>query len=153
MRLFIVWIHVLAAVVWVGGMVFMVMVVGPYARKLTAEQRREIFEQLGRRFSTIGWGCIAVLLLTGIGNLIERGMEWSPPFARALGAKLLLIGVMVLLAAFHDFILGPRSAALAADPARTSEAEAARVRASWIARLNLVLALIVILLGLRLSIA
>ncbi len=151
MRLVIVWVHVLAAIVWVGGMVFLVMVVAPYARKLPAEQRREIFEQLGRRFSTLSWGCIAVLLVTGIGNLIERGLEWSPAFARALGVKLLLIGVMVLLAAFHDFVLGPRSAALAADPARANEAQAARVRASWIARINLALALVVLLLGLRLS--
>ena len=151
MRLFIVWVHVLAAVVWVGGMVFIGVVVAPYSRKLPAEQRRELFEQLGRRFSTIGWGCIAVLLVTGVGNLIERGMEWSPPFARALGAKLLLVGLMVLLAAFHDFILGPRSAALAADPANFAEAEKARLRASWIGRINLVLAVIVILLGLHLA--
>ncbi len=151
MRLFILWVHVLAAVVWVGGMVFIGVVVAPYARKLPAEQRRELFEQLGRRFSTIGWGCIAILLVTGVGNLIGRGMEWSPAFARTLGAKLLLVGLMVLLAAFHDFILGPRSATLAADPTKASEAEAARVRASWIGRINLVLALIVILLGLRLA--
>ncbi len=151
MRLFIVWVHVLAAVVWVGGMAFVGVVVAPYARKLPAEQQRELFEQFGRRFSTIGWACIAVLLVTGVGNLIERGMEWSPAFARTLGAKLLLVGLMVLLAAFHDFILDPRSATLAADPAKTGEAEKVRIRASWIGRINLVLAVIVILLGLRLA--
>jgi uncharacterized membrane protein len=151
MRLFIVWVHLLAAVVWVGGMIFMTMVVGPYARRLPPEQRGELSDQLGRRFSIAGWACVAVLLLTGIGNLIQRGMEWSPAFARALGVKLLLVGFMVLLTALHDFIFGPRSAVAAADPTKATEAEAARVRASWVAHINLVLALIVLLLGLRLS--
>ncbi len=32
------WLHILAVVIWVGGMAFLAFVLGPYARRLRDEQ-------------------------------------------------------------------------------------------------------------------
>ena len=45
--------------------------------------------------------------------------------------------------AFHDFVLGPRAGAPGTDPS-------ARVRASWVARLNVLVVLAIVALGLSL---
>ena len=49
----------------------------------------------------------------------------------------------LILSAFHDWVLGPRAGRPGADPS-------VRVRASWIARVNVVAALAIVLLGLGL---
>ena len=54
-----------------------------------------------------------------------------------------MLFVALLLSALHDFVLGPRAGAPGADPSM-------RVWASWIARLNVLVVLTVVVLGLAL---
>ncbi len=111
----IMWNHLLGAVRWVGGMAFLAFVFGPYGRRLPDEQRADLFQDVGRRFSRIGWALIGILLITGPLNLLQR---IPPSVALSLGflstaygqvilAKTLLFMVIILLSAAHDFWIGP----------------------------------------------
>src|SRR5262252_3618120 len=113
-----VWIHILMAAVWVGGSIYTAAVVVPYAVAQQAEDRQRILRNLGRRFRWIGWGSIAVLVLTGLGNLTLRyspirlrqlfnGEAFDPAcvdgfIAIWLPWKLMLVVVMIGLMLFHD---------------------------------------------------
>jgi len=113
-----VWIHLVMAAVWVGGLIYTAAVVVPYAVSHEASERQRILRGLARRFRWIGWGSIVVLMLTGIGNLVLRyspisigqifnGDVFDPNKVERLIAiwlpwKLMLVLVMIGLMLFHD---------------------------------------------------
>ena len=141
MALLVRWVHVLSAITWVGGMLFIALVLVPVTRDLgDPALRTRLVQASGRRFRSIAWVALAVLGVTGLLNLwFSPGLLWSARFHLKVG----LVGLALILGAFHDFVLGPRAGRPGADPS-------ARVRASWIARVNVVIALAIVLLGLAL---
>ncbi len=148
-----VFLHIIATVVWIGGMLFLALVAVPATRKLPPAERGALFTSLGRRFRTVGWVCIALLLISGPINLGARGYSWESvtsgrlfegEFGRTLAIKLILVTIMVGLSLTHDLILGPASARAMANPATIHTAAALRRRTSWLARFNLVLGLLVV---------
>lgn len=60
-------LHVLAAVIWVGGMVFAHQFQRPAAARLEPGQRLPLWRDTFARFFPVVWGSIAVLLVTGYG--------------------------------------------------------------------------------------
>ncbi|GBD29069.1 Copper transport protein YcnJ [bacterium HR32] len=155
-----VFLHILAAVVWVGGMLFLALVAIPVLRTLPDRPRAELVAQLGERFRPVAWTCIVLLVVTGILNLAFRGVTWESvatgrlwqsPFGQVLAWKLGFVLVLLLLSALHDFSLGPRSTRLA----RSSDPDGQlaltlRRRAAWIGRLSALLALVVLALAVML---
>lgn len=141
MALVLRWLHVLSAVVWIGGMLFIALVLVPVVRRLDdGALRARLVHAVGLRFRTVGWIALAALALTGLGNL------WARPYllgAPRFHAKLALVLLALGLSVVHDFVLGPRAGAPGADPRL-------RVRASWVARVNVLVVLLVVLLGLAL---
>ncbi len=109
----ILWIHILAAISWVGGMIFVAFIVAPYVRRaFPPAERTPLMAEIGKRFSYLGWSAIAVLIATGIYNTVRFLHSWNAllttNFGHILLAKLSLVGVMILLSIAHDFFLGPR---------------------------------------------
>lgn len=153
---FSVFVHVLAAVVWVGGMLFLGLVAAPVLRKVEPlSLRSQIFLTVGRRFRVVGWICIVLLVATGITNLAIlqinpfRNISFllASPFGHALLAKLVLVLGVILLSALHDFVWGPR--AFAGGPG-DAQSERYRRRAIAVARLNSLLVLVIVFLGVNL---
>ena len=113
-----VWIHIVAAAIWTGGLIYTAAVVVPFALSHPLEERQRILRGLARRFRWIGWGSIGVLFITGLGNLTLRlspiklsqvfnGEVFNPEKVERLIAiwlpwKLMLVIVMIGLMAFHD---------------------------------------------------
>lgn len=160
-----VFVHILSAIVWIGGMLFLALVIVPTTRGLPPVERAALFGAVGRRFRTIGWACIALLVITGTINAAYRGVTWgnlfsaelwSSPFGSTLAWKLGVILVLLGLSAYHDFVLGPRSirvlerAGPDAPPDVHQEAQRLRKRASYIGRGEAILALVVLALAIML---
>jgi uncharacterized membrane protein len=152
-------LHVLAALLWLGGMFFLAVVGAPVLRSVEPPAlRAELFRRLGERFRTVGWVAIAILVLTGLLNLYYRGMLaaelwgsprfWGTRYGTALAWKLGAVTVMIANSAVHDFLSGPAAARLEAG---TPAALAARRRAAWLARLNAVVGLVVVVAAVRLA--
>ncbi len=135
------WIHVLAAITWIGGSLFVALVLVPVTRRLEDPAlRTRLVQEAGRRFRTVGWIALGLLVLTGLGNLwLFPSFLSSPRFM----AKFALVVLALALSVVHDFVLGPRAGARGADPAL-------RVRATWVARVNVLVALAIVALGLAL---
>ena len=109
--LFILWIHVIAAVVWIGGNLILAMVIVPHFRQnLPPVQRIQILTLIGKRFEPIVWGCVLILIFTGIANIFNS-VDLSSlviTFMRTLGIKLLLFIILLVLTGLHSFIYGPK---------------------------------------------
>jgi uncharacterized membrane protein len=156
----VVTIHVLAAMLWLGGMLFLGVVGAPVLRAVEPPAlRQRLFHQLGLRFRTIGWIAITVLVATGVIMLGARGLlHWSGVFGSAtfwrstlgttLAAKLATVVTMIVVSAVHDFLLGP--AAGRATPG-SPEAVALRRRAALLARANAIVGLLLVIAAVRLA--
>lgn len=139
-------VHILSAAVWVGGTVFLVAVAVPYARTLEPERRTEVVAALGRRFRPVAWTALAGLAASGLYTMHIYGLL-SPAALRAseygqgLLLKVVLAAVVVVLAAIHDLVLGPRFE-------RTGTGRGAIVA---LARANFALTIAVLVLGVLLA--
>jgi hypothetical protein len=92
------------------------------------------------RFRTVGWVALALLIATGLGNLWFRPeLLWVPRFRW----KASLVVFALILSAFHDFVVGPRAGRPDAKPM-------ARAYASWVSRINVLVVLAIVALGLAL---
>jgi len=151
-------LHVLAATLWIGGMLFFALA-APILRAVADEgTRARLFDAIGRRFRAVGWLCLGVLLVSGLLQLRWRGW-WGADFWRpasvlgtrlglVLAGKLALVSVMIGIQAVHDFRLGP--AAGRATPG-SEEARRLRMRAAGLARINAAAAVILVYLAVRLA--
>ena len=151
-----VFVHILAAMVWVGGMAFLVLVVVPWLRSGDRARGATMLRETGRRFRDISWVCFALILATGSLNSWVRGVRpeslvdpiWlRTAFAHTLLLKLTLFGLVLALSAVHDFWLGPRATELLERARHSPEAERARRLASLLGRGNALLGLLLVALG------
>lgn len=128
MYLTLVTLHILAAIVWLGGVLFFALVGAPVLRRVEpAALRSELFEGLGMRFRVVGWGAVLTLLVTGTWLLQLRGWLapavlsqrafWRSTIGVALAWKLGLVAIMLVLSLAHDIAFSPaRARALAERP-------------------------------------
>ena len=114
-NLLVLWLHIIAAVVWIGGNLTMAMVIVPhFKRSAFPVERIKILTQIGKGFEPIIWGCVLVLIFSGVYNIfgsVNLGdSESLPPFMRTLSIKLILVLILIILTGIHSFIMGPRIA-------------------------------------------
>lgn len=151
-----VWLHILAATTWLGGIMFLVLVAVPVLRRADKKVAAAVMRDSGRRFRGVGWACFGILIATGTFNLWWRGVRvsnlldasWAQTvFGRTLWLKLSAFVIVLALSVGHDFFVGPRaSEALAADPNGARASHLRRV-ASLLGRVTAVLALIIFALA------
>jgi len=142
-------VHLLAAIVWVGGTIALVFVSVPPAQRLEGPQRAAMLRELGRRWRPIGWSALAVAIATGawIASL-EHAYDTTPTrFDVVLAVKGALVGLLVAGAYLHDFVLGPGLAR----QIREGRPQSLRPVLVAIGRLNLLVTLALPILGAVLS--
>jgi putative copper resistance protein D len=101
-------LHLLAAAVWVGGTVALVFIGVPVVRTLEGAERQRAMRMLGRRWRPLGWSALAVLGVTGLALAALERDGADAGFEAVLTAKIVVVGLLVVGAYLHDFVLGPR---------------------------------------------
>jgi putative copper resistance protein D len=144
----VVFLHVLAATVWVGSIVFFTAVVVPVIRRPETRDAAPAFVMaIGARYRVVGTGSLVVLLVTGFLELAYRGIGWSELFQRPLWAsafgrtlahKLVLVAVVVVATVAHELVT--RAGALKH-----------RRAASWIGRVMAIASLAILYFAVRLA--
>jgi uncharacterized membrane protein len=107
-------LHILGAIVWVGGQLTITLVVLPPARRaLSATERADVLGAVGRRFAVLtGAVFLPVQIATGALLAGRHGVTWSSllqpenGYARTLAAKLLLFALVMAAAAVHGIAQG-----------------------------------------------
>ena len=92
-RLFL---HVLAATVWVGGQITLAGLV-PGLRALSPDAPRAV----GRRFAQLAWPAYGVLVVTGIWNVMAADVTWSGRYGTTLMVKIVVVAISGLAAFVH----------------------------------------------------
>ena len=162
-QVFILWLHLLGVVVWIGGLCFQLLVMPPVLRRMPSavEQLRSrlSFEV---RFRAVMWPAVGLVLLTGLYNVMNllyattlAGGRLPSAFVQRLSVKLLLVACMLLLHAVQRFAVHPRLVTgLTQLPADTLALPGELVKLQRLSQLLSVLivgiAVVVLLLGLLL---
>ena len=148
------WLHMLATVVWIGGLAALILLVLPAGRKaLDVEAYANLLGAIQRRLDPLGWICLLVLAGTGMFQMsaspnyqgfLEIGNRW----AAAILIKHLVFLVMVLVSGYITWVLLPRLQRLALLQARGQPADAGSLvrQEANLLRLNLILGMIVLAL-------
>ena len=98
------WVHLVAAMLWVGGVLTLAVVVWP----LAPHMRRAAF----LRFSRVAIGLVGVLVVAGVVVAIERLPElddlWDTSYGRTLLVKIGLVFVALSWGGMHHMVVRPR---------------------------------------------
>lgn len=97
-------VHVLGAVLWVGGMAFALLTLRPALGVLPPEQRLAVQEAVFARFFRLVWHAMPALLVTGWALLFG----WYGGFAGAgWHVHLMHLTALIMAAVFVAVVLGP----------------------------------------------
>lgn len=86
----LVFVHLLAACVWVGGFVAIGVVARVARRELEAPAGVAFFRSLGRSYGRVGGSALAVAVITGAALLAQRGWDRTAGAAALLALALIL---------------------------------------------------------------
>ena len=146
---FVLWLHVVAAALWVGPQVFLFVAFTPAMQRIAdRELRAEVTRAMTRRFGLLAGIAMLVLIVSGLVSVGERLYDWSvlfaTPFGQTLALKGLLVAVVLVLTLYHSFGLAPRIAAL---PEGNPSVVRLRRRSLFVNATYLALSLLLLLLG------
>ena len=89
------WLHLVSAVIWIGGLGFMVMTLAPSLRgKFPQESTKVFFQDIRNRYYRMAGILLGLLLVTGGFNFVVamQGMDQAPRlWVLLLGIKLALV--------------------------------------------------------------
>lgn len=151
--------HLIAVAMWLGPIVFFLVVSGPAVNELEARLALRTMNRARIGLETLSWLAIGLVLLTGIANLFTR-LSMPPPtvgesFAIVFGVKFLLFGVMLLHHCLQVFKYAPTIARLTEELPAGSDAWPEPLLSHWrrwflLLKVNAALGPVVVLLGLAL---
>jgi len=138
-------LHVLAAVIWVGGMFFAYMVLRPSAGPLESASRLALWQRVFGRFFPWVWASIAVLLISGYSILFLRfgGFQAAPPHIHVMQAT----GILMMLLFLHLYFAPWRRFSRAVETGVLQDAAASLNQIRRIVATNLVLGLVTVAVG------
>lgn len=112
-------LHVVAMSVWVGGLAALVLVLPAATRELAAADRSRLLAATLARFSPLALACVALILLTGLGQAYAyvRDLDnlFDTAYGRAVLIKLVLfVALLIPLGAYNRYRSVPRLERIAA---------------------------------------
>lgn len=145
-------LHLVATVVWVGGLTLMALVVWPAARARLGPgpELGRLLDDLRRRFDPLAWLSLAVLAGTGLMQMTadphyDGFLQINSAWAVVILFKHLAVFGMVVVGAVMQWVVQPemaRQTMLAARGQVVPGMAALRQREAWLMWLNLACALI-----------
>lgn len=91
-----VFLHVVAAAIWVGGQLVLAGLV-PGLRTIAPDAPRRV----ARRFNRIAWPAFAVLVATGLWNVLAVDADWGSDYGRTLSVKIGVVAASGASALLH----------------------------------------------------
>jgi len=141
-------LHLLATAIWVGGMLYINFVLTPSLVAIDSPQRGKLIGAVSKRFSMFAWGCIIILLMTGLlltpsGMLFDTTSTWGI----MLFIKIILFLIMIIIGTIISFVKAPKMEKLAPKPDEKPAPEFFKIQKqiSLLAHINMILGVLILL--------
>ena len=108
-----VFIHVVSACVWVGGMMFLILAFIPGVKN--HPDKVDLIAKVSLKFRNVGIVVLSLLFITGFFQLEFRGVQWNleyltkNPFGKIAALKILVFIGIAIISLIHDYYLGTRA--------------------------------------------
>ncbi|MEK7767871.1 MAG: CopD family protein [bacterium] len=109
------WLHLFAAVAWIGGLFFYLIILLPSFKNLDPVQATRLAQIVAMRFRAVAVGSLGALLLTGLflfnqilQGVTNRAAFFGSPYGRVLAVKVALAVVAIGAGAGLGFVTAPR---------------------------------------------
>ncbi len=104
------WLHLGAALFWVGGIAFILFIALPSSKKALGSDAGLVMSEIAGRFGPIANWCILILIVTGVAlttlrSNYESAMHPDNSWTLVLLIKLALVAVMVAIHFYRGLIL------------------------------------------------
>ena len=138
-------LHILAAIVWIGGMFFAILVLRPAAGPLEPPERLALWRRVFARFFPWVWLAVALLLATGYWMIFAGfdGFAHLPLHIHLMHG----IGLLMALIYLHLWFAPYKRFKAALDAGDPPAAAASLNQIRWIVTTNLALGLITAVIG------
>lgn len=138
-------LHLLSAVIWVGGMFFAYLALRPALAEQDTLTRARIWVAVFRRFFPWVWASIAVLLATGFYMILVNmgGFAQAPMFVQIMMG----LGILMMLLFAHVFFAPYQRLRRAADAGDEAVAKKSMNQIRMLIAINLSLGVIVIMVA------
>ena len=166
-----VFVHLASAIIWVGGSLFLALVLIPVLRRFapapgespeTPTLPPDLLGTIARRFRLISWVCIILLVATGLFILPTRyGIGFAEFFSLGghfvanLQIKVGLVAIVIWLSVIHDFVIGPLTSRLLnemrAGATPPGYLPLLRRCVIWIARINVLLMILIVIVAVTMT--
>ncbi len=107
----ITWIHLTSAAIWVGGGLFLGVVLAPILKRtsMSLEERISLMISVGRRFNRIALPSLIILIITGIYSsqslLSNPNLLFETSYGSFLIIKIILVFAVIITFVFHIRII------------------------------------------------
>jgi len=105
-------LHILAAVTWIGSMIYSEFAVKPALNNLGDMKAHGVNGIAMKKFSNLTWGSLVILILTGSYAIYDKKDKLTPLFQEPSGivlfVKLILVAVMIVILFLQVFVYGPK---------------------------------------------
>ena len=148
------WVHLVAASIWVGGSIFLGIVLAPMLKSITGtlEERIALMIKIGRRFNKIAIPSFVILIITGIYNsrvfLQEPGLLFETNYGIILLFKIILVIATLITYIIHIRILNAETEkTLSGGYAETIYVQSIRSKIIYLGRITVILSVAILLLA------
>ena len=134
------WIHLIAAVSWLGGLIYSIAILRPALRDVEPASAARLALVSDMRFRIVALTALVSLLLTGL-YMVSQILQgtassaefFGSPYGRILGIKIILAVIAIALGLTAGFWLAPRlvTALEERDEARTKSTRRLLAALSW----------------------
>ena len=143
-----VWLHIIGGAFWIGGMLFLPLVLLPGIKD--HPDRKNLLMATGLKFRFYGYIVLAMMFITGLLNIYLRGLSFSFNFfimtryGQLVELKIILFVLMITISLLHDLIVGRKAV-------EQMENKNIKLIARWTGRLLLLIALVMAYIGVVIS--
>jgi copper resistance protein D len=148
------WVHLITASIWVGGSIFLGIVLAPMLKSITGtlEERIALMIKIGRRFNTIAMPSLVILIITGIYNsrvfLQEPSLLFETNYGIILLFKIILVIATVITYIIHIRVLNSETEkTLSGGYAETIYVQSIRSKIIYLGRIIVILSVAILLLA------
>lgn len=110
----VIWVHLVFTSIWVGGSIFIGVVLAPLLKKTMPDLNKRISFMVivGRRFNYLGGSALLILVITGIYNartiFTQPSLLFESSYGYILLAKIILVCILFIVYIIHVLILNKK---------------------------------------------
>ena len=150
----LIWVHLVTASIWVGGSIFLGIVLAPMLKSITGtlEDRIALMIKIGRRFNKIAMPSFMILIITGIYNsrafLEEPRLLFETNYGIILVFKIILVIATLVTYIIHIRILNAETEkTLSAGNVESIYVQSIRSKIIHLGRITVILSVTILLLA------